>query len=182
VLCEEHRWVRGNRQFAVAHDGRTYLLANEERVRKFAAEPDRYCPVASGNDPVLALEGRMVPGKRAHGVFYDDRIYLFASEESLERFKQSPDRYAADAPRSAAHIATAPPPAEFDVQPYDPDRDASGNEGQFSDAPSDHPESPAPDADRAPFKPLFLEENPKFERERTTEDWLSPKPSLETAT
>lgn len=75
--------------------GRTYLFAGPEEQKKFLARPDRYSPVAAGHDPVLALEGQqMVPGRREHGVFYDGRIFLFSSEESLERFSQSPSRYA----------------------------------------------------------------------------------------
>ena len=48
-------------------------------------------------DPVLAIEqGRDVPGQRAHGVFFENRIYLFADEASLDKFRQAPDRYAAE--------------------------------------------------------------------------------------
>jgi hypothetical protein len=35
-----------------------------------------------------------VAGKRRHGLFYDKRVFLFASEETLARFYQDPLRYA----------------------------------------------------------------------------------------
>jgi hypothetical protein len=44
--------------------------------------------------------GQLVAGKREHGVFYRDRIYLFADEEALQRFGQRPDEYVAAANRA----------------------------------------------------------------------------------
>jgi YHS domain-containing protein/thiol-disulfide isomerase/thioredoxin len=97
TLCEQHQWTPGNPEWGVQYRGRTYLFASPEAKQKFWQNPDRYAPVASGLDPVLAIEqGQEVPGQRAHGVFFEDRIYLFANEQSLEAFKQNPDRYAAE--------------------------------------------------------------------------------------
>jgi YHS domain-containing protein/thiol-disulfide isomerase/thioredoxin len=97
ALCEQHQWVPGNRQWGCVYRGRTYLFCSEEAKQKFWNNPDRYAPVASGIDPVLAVEqGQQVDGRRAHGVFFEDRVYLFADEQSLERFRQNPDRYAAE--------------------------------------------------------------------------------------
>ena len=46
---------------------------------------------------MLALDSRQaVPGSREHGLFYERRIYLFSSEDSLKRFQSSPTRYAAE--------------------------------------------------------------------------------------
>lgn len=97
TLCEKHQWVAGNREWGVEYRGRIYLFATPEAKQKFWDNPDRYAPVASGVDPVLAIEqGRDVPGQRAHGVFFENRIYLFADEASLDKFRQAPDRYAAE--------------------------------------------------------------------------------------
>ncbi|MDH3718495.1 MAG: hypothetical protein OES79_10290, partial [Planctomycetota bacterium] len=61
----------------------------------FLSNPDYYSPAISGNDPVLAVDQRQfVAGKRKHGLFYDKRVFLFASEETLARFYQDPLRYA----------------------------------------------------------------------------------------
>ena len=93
-LCEKHRWVLGNRQWGVIHRGRTYLFGGPEQQRRFLADPDRYAPVISGDDVVLALDrGQSVPGRREHGVFFRGRVYLFADEASLETFARSPTRY-----------------------------------------------------------------------------------------
>lgn len=97
ILKEQKRWVAGDRRWGAIHRGRTYLFTGPEEQKKFLASPDTYAPVISGNDPVLALDGgQVVSGRREHGVFYENRIYLFADEASLQRFYQNPNRYAAE--------------------------------------------------------------------------------------
>jgi thiol-disulfide isomerase/thioredoxin/YHS domain-containing protein len=94
-LCERQRWVLGNTNWGAIHRGRTYLFAGPEERRRFMANPDHYAPALSGDDVVLSLDhGRRVPGFRQHGVFFRNRVYLFASEQSLSVFAQGPDRYA----------------------------------------------------------------------------------------
>jgi hypothetical protein len=57
-----------------------------------------------GNDPVLACDlGQQVPGQRKMGRYFGDRVYMFASEETLAKFlaeveesqaRARPNRYA----------------------------------------------------------------------------------------
>ena len=94
-LSEKQQWVRGDARWGANHRGRTYLFAGPEEQRRFFADPDRYAPVASGNDVVLATEqGQSVPGMREHGVFFGNRVFLFSSEASLEKFARNPGAYA----------------------------------------------------------------------------------------
>lgn len=94
-LVKHQRWVLGDARWGAIHEGRTYLFAGWEEQQQFLSDPQRYGPVAAGHDPVLAVEQhQFVPGRREHGVYFQDRIYLFASEDSLARFSQMPDRYA----------------------------------------------------------------------------------------
>ena len=80
---------------------RIYLFESDAAKQRFWDDPDRYAPILSGNDPVEFAEGRrLVAGSRRHGVFFRNQIYLFTSEESLDRFWNSPQRYA-----DAAHPA-----------------------------------------------------------------------------
>jgi len=96
-LCQQQDWVMGDRRFGAIHRGRTYLFAGPQEQQQFLANPDRFSPVASGHDPVIALDHRQAaPGFREHGVFYDGRVYLFSNEDSLQRFSQNPHRYAAE--------------------------------------------------------------------------------------
>ncbi len=96
-LCEKpDSWTMGDTRWGVQHEGRTYLFAGPEQQRRFLANPYRYAPVLSGNDPVMALDqGQSVAGSRTHGGFYGGRIYLFSSEASYQQFSQNPNRYAA---------------------------------------------------------------------------------------
>jgi protein disulfide-isomerase len=91
-------WVQGNPRFGVVHRGTVYLFVGPEEQKRFMADPDRYSPALSGNDPVLAFDhGRLQQGTRQFGTFYGDRIFLFTSAENLAKFAQSRDvagRYA----------------------------------------------------------------------------------------
>jgi YHS domain-containing protein len=80
----------------VRHRGRTYLFSGEVQQQAFLADPDRFAPALSGDDPVLALEGgRSTPGQRRYGVTYQSRTYLFASPDTRTKFAADPGRYAA---------------------------------------------------------------------------------------
>lgn len=107
-LTEKERWVRGNPRFGVIHEGRTYLFAGPDEARRFYDTPDRYAPVASGNDVVLLTErGDRVPGRREYGAWYEGRIYLFSNEDSYNKFASDPRRYA-DHSSSVTGAALAP--------------------------------------------------------------------------
>ncbi len=95
-LAEKSRWVPGDRRWGAIHRGRTYLFAGPAEQRRFLADPDRYAPLFSGNDIVMAVDGgQVVPGMRQHGVFLlpSGRVLLFASEETLAKFTKEPGRY-----------------------------------------------------------------------------------------
>jgi thioredoxin 1 len=116
-LTDFGRWVPGNPQWGIIHEGRTYLFAGPTERAKFAADPDRYAPVLSGYDVVIAAEkGVLVPGKREFGGWYRGRVYLFASEQTLRQFDQDPNRYLSklsqqgvQADRSLGTSASFPP-------------------------------------------------------------------------
>lgn len=95
TLMEKGAWVEGNVQYGARHRGRTYLFAGPAEQRAFFASPDRYAPVLSGDDPVLAMDvGQRVAGDRRYGLTYESRTYLFSSPETLNAFTAAPDAYA----------------------------------------------------------------------------------------
>jgi len=105
-LAERERWIKGDPRYGVIHRGRTYLFAGPEEANRFYADPDRYAPVMSGMDVVVAVdENRQVPGRREHGAWYERRVYLFASEATFRRFDQDPARYAAAAMQASTSMA-----------------------------------------------------------------------------
>ncbi|MFM8735620.1 MAG: thioredoxin family protein [Pirellulales bacterium] len=94
TLAERGVWSEGRAQWGVRHRGRTYLFAGPEQQQAFLANPDRYAPALSGDDPVLAVDqGRSLPGRRTYGVTYQSRMYLFASPENRAAFTANPERY-----------------------------------------------------------------------------------------
>ena len=95
-LVDKGSWVEGRAQWGARHRGRTYLFAGAEQQRAFLADPDRYAPALSGDDPVLACDsGRQVAGQRRYGVTYQARTYLFSSPETRAAFAADPQRYTA---------------------------------------------------------------------------------------
>ena len=73
-------------------------VRRSEEQRRFFSDPDRYAPIISGNDIVQAIEkGQTVPGMREHGVFFNNHIFLFADETSLQKFSSNPAFYAGQA-------------------------------------------------------------------------------------
>ena len=98
TLVETRQWAIGDKTWGVVHRGRTYLFLGPAEKEKFLANPDRYSPAFSGNDPVLAVDNQIVaPGRRSCGVYgIDGRVYLFVDEASLKRFNDNPKRYSAE--------------------------------------------------------------------------------------
>ena len=98
TLAEQSRWQLGDVRWGAVHRGRTYLFVGSGEQQRFLSNPDFYAPMLSGSDPVEYIErGNVVTGKRQHGVFYRQQVYLFSSEETLDRFWKSPERYHAAA-------------------------------------------------------------------------------------
>ncbi|MFO0871970.1 MAG: thioredoxin family protein [Pirellulales bacterium] len=94
TLQETRRWRRGDARWGVIHRDRTYLFAGPEEQRRFLENPDRFAPMLSGYDPVRYLEqGQLVDGRRQHGVWFHQQMFLFADEASLERFWKSPEAF-----------------------------------------------------------------------------------------
>ena len=94
TVIEKMVWTKGNPLYGAIHLNRTYLFPNAELQAKFLANPDRYSPIISGNDPVVALEkSEIVPGRRQFGLVYENRMILFSSKESYDKFCKESKRY-----------------------------------------------------------------------------------------
>ena len=94
TLADEGRWAEGSSDWGAVHRGRVYLFASQDAQRRFMANPDSFSPMLAGYDPVVfAEEGRVIEGKRAHGIVFKDQVFLFANEDNLRRFWDSPHRY-----------------------------------------------------------------------------------------
>jgi protein disulfide-isomerase len=95
-LIEGQRWTAGDRRFGAVHRGRLYFFSGPTEQQRFMRDPDQYSPMLAGYDAVLWQEsGQLISGRREHGVFHDNRVYLFATEESLARFERNPGAFIA---------------------------------------------------------------------------------------
>lgn len=100
-LAEEWRWVPGNPVWGAFHEGRTYLFAGPQEQQAFLRDPNRYAPVLSGQDVVSLVEqGREMPGTRNFGARWNDRVYLFNSQENYEKFRVNPTLYESNISRN----------------------------------------------------------------------------------
>ncbi len=106
-LVEERKLVKGRREHAVAHEGRTYYFSSVGATDRFRLQPERYVPWSGGACPVTQLErGLTRPGDPRRGVLYAGRLFLCASEEDRRRFVANPDRFGVE---QVAHDGSAVP-------------------------------------------------------------------------
>jgi len=97
ALCMEEQWVPGRPDIAAEYGGHLYHFTGQASMEKFMDNPKAYAPQHGGLDPVeLVDHGIERKGSVRHCVTYEGRLYLFASEENLRRFDQSPRRYRAE--------------------------------------------------------------------------------------
>jgi YHS domain-containing protein/thiol-disulfide isomerase/thioredoxin len=94
TLIRGNAWKKGVARYGATHRGKTYLFTGSAEKDTFLADPDAFSPILAGTDPVeLARTGNLREGRRAHGLVYHDRVYMFASEENLEAFLQQPESF-----------------------------------------------------------------------------------------
>jgi thioredoxin-related protein/YHS domain-containing protein len=95
TLCKETRWVTGNPAYSTMYQGHIFHFSSADALAVFARNPASYAPVAMGEDiVVMADKNRRVNGSRKFGLCYEDRVFLFSSQESYDAFEARPGYYA----------------------------------------------------------------------------------------
>ena len=95
TLWKNRRWVKGSSELKFEHRGQVYYLADEEVLKEFKDNPERYAPRYMGCDPIMVVESdRAIKGDTRFAAFYDDELYIFTNEDNRKKFKTSPDKYA----------------------------------------------------------------------------------------
>lgn len=108
TLQIEGQWAKGDAELRAEFQGRTYFFASGEYHAKFLDDPFRFAPAFGGMDVVQQADvGVLADGFRQHGVFFRNRVFLFASEEHLQQFWTDPMKYAQ--PYMTAPRASGPP-------------------------------------------------------------------------
>lgn len=94
TLVNDWKWRLGKSSISTTHNGQQFYFGSQSARQTFLANPDRYAPAWSGFDPVRLIEtGERLPGQRALGLQYQDRVLLFASDRTLQSFTIDPERY-----------------------------------------------------------------------------------------
>lgn len=94
ALSLHRRWVKGRPEFTATYQQVEYQLASIDELHAFEKDPSRYAPRLLGCDPVILWQtDRAVSGQIQYGAFFDGELYLFASEESRDRFKLEPSQF-----------------------------------------------------------------------------------------
>lgn len=96
TLLNDKKWVKGTEEFAVEYEGQWFFLTSADEIKTFRSQPEDFVPQFMGCDPVLLWESSQVPAVRGltrYAAFYDDQLYLFATKENRDRFKETPDRF-----------------------------------------------------------------------------------------
>ena len=94
TLCMEERWASGNPAYCTMYQGHIFRFSSLEALTIFAQDPANYIPVAMGEDVVLMADrNKRVEGNRKFGAWFQGRIFLFSSQESLDAFENRPEFY-----------------------------------------------------------------------------------------
>ncbi|MCA9080203.1 MAG: hypothetical protein KDA58_06565 [Planctomycetaceae bacterium] len=98
VALRDDRDLRdAKEEFSALFNGRLYSFSNEASLQKFLDDPMRYAPAARGNDVIhLALTGEEVEGSLDYAAWYQGRLYLFTSVETMETFTSAPGSHATE--------------------------------------------------------------------------------------
>jgi YHS domain-containing protein/thioredoxin-related protein len=94
TLQKDRQWTKGDPQLVTEYKGQAYQFASAQAREEFLRNPDGFVPQFLGCDPVLLwTSDRAAPGRIDWGAYYDNRLYLFTSQDNRRKFKESPDKY-----------------------------------------------------------------------------------------
>ena len=94
TLCSEERWIAGNPMYCTMYQGHIFRFATSEALVAFARNPANYIPVAMGEDIVLMVDrNKRVNGNRKFGAWFQERVFLFSCQETLDTFAARPEYY-----------------------------------------------------------------------------------------
>jgi YHS domain-containing protein len=93
-LKDGGKQVRGKPEFALVHESRTFLFADEVTLSKFKSNPSAYTNVDlanKGNCVVCQkMAGKAMAGSAEHVSIYKGKRYLFPSEKERTKFDADP--------------------------------------------------------------------------------------------
>jgi YHS domain-containing protein len=94
TLKMQRKLVDANPAFKSVYQSAVYTFASAEAKEEFDAAPASFAPAAGGIDVVsYDDDGDKVAGSLDFAVWYQGRLFMFSSQESLDKFVESPGEY-----------------------------------------------------------------------------------------
>ena len=94
TLIRDRAWKKGDQALETEYRGVKYRFSSAKSQQQFEENPRRYTPQNLGCDPVVLFrDQKAVTGMIRHGVFFDNRLYLFQTEKNKVAFKKNPLQY-----------------------------------------------------------------------------------------
>jgi hypothetical protein len=84
--------LSGRPEHELRYAGVVWRFRNEGNAAAFAANPDIYMPRYGGYDPTAIVRSVAVPGNPLLWVRWEDRLYLFHTEDARARFLADPEQ------------------------------------------------------------------------------------------
>jgi len=95
VLRDQRDLVDAKTKFTATYKSKTYHFSSAIAKAAFEKHPQKYAPAGAGLDVVrLANRGDRVDGSLDYAVWFQDRLYLFSTADSLRTFTITPADYA----------------------------------------------------------------------------------------
>jgi YHS domain-containing protein len=95
TLKSQRKLIDARPQFQSVYQSVVYTFASAEAKEEFDASPASFAPAAGGIDVVAYDDdGDKIPGSLEFAVWYQGRLFMFASQDSLDKFVESPAEYA----------------------------------------------------------------------------------------
>jgi len=81
----------GDAEYEFRYAGLVWRFRSEANRAAFARSPELYVPEFGGYDPIAVADGIPVEGHPAYFAVHEQKLFLFAREESLAKFVSNPE-------------------------------------------------------------------------------------------
>lgn len=87
----QHAAVKGDKKFAVSHDGATYYFASAGNMKLFAANPSQYAPQFGGFCAMGVALGKKLDVDPSQFVVHNNKLYLNVNADVFTIFNKDLD-------------------------------------------------------------------------------------------
>jgi len=81
----------GDAEYEFRYAGLVWRFRSEANRAAFSRSPELFVPEFGGYDPIAVADGIPIEGHPAHFAVHEQKLFLFAREESLAKFVSNPE-------------------------------------------------------------------------------------------